>query len=146
MTDSEKLKILRLYYAGMMVDSAANFERTGVVDQVVQLKAAEQKAAGVERRRAMNLQTPRQVFEVLADIFGCAAWQVSDIENGGVEAVTTSCLACAIAKKKGAGRPCSLYCIGPFDGLAASFEPPMKLDVMETMWDGKLCRFRMVKE
>ena len=50
---------------------------------------------------------------------------------------------CAIAKKRGGGRPCALYCINPFRGLAGALSPSRTLEVEETLWESGRCHFRL---
>jgi len=135
---------LQLFYAGLMVDAAANFERFGVLEAVREKKAREQALAAPAQLAQLGIRTPRELFERFAEIFGCASWVVEEKTGGGVLAETRGCLACAIAKKRGEGRPCDLYCINPFRGLASALQPPRRLEVEETLWDGKICRFRLV--
>jgi hypothetical protein len=106
MNEQSDTRTLQLFYAGLMVDAAANFERFGA-------------------------------------IFGCARWELGELDGGAVVAETRTCLACAIAKKQGGGRPCELYCINPFRGLAGAMSPSRDLEVEETLWEGGRCRFRL---
>jgi len=134
---------LQLFYAGLMVDAAANFERFGVLEPVREKKAREQAVAAPGQLAQLGIRTSRELFERFAEIFGCASWVVEEKPSGGVLAQTRGCLACAIAKKRGEGRPCDLYCINPFRGLAAALQPPRHLEVEETLWEGGSCRFRL---
>lgn len=137
----KETKTLQLFYAAQLVDAAANFEHFGVVEQVVAKKAREQSTAAPTQLAQLGITAPRELFERFGAIFGCAAWTVHEEPNGGVLAETTSCLACAIAHKRGAGKPCELYCINPFRGLAAALAPSRALDVQETLWEGSRCVF-----
>ena len=140
MTDTES-KTLKLFYAAQLVDAAANFEDCGVVEKVTAKKKAEQSAAAPAQLAQLGIRAPRELFERFGAIFGCAAWTVNEKPDGGVTAQTASCLACAIAQKRGAGKPCELYRINPFRALAAALVPTRALDVEETLWDGARCVF-----
>jgi hypothetical protein len=141
--DQRTLKTLQLFYAGLMVDAAANFEHFGVAGQVADKKAREQAVAAPAQLAQLGIAAPADLFRRFGSIFGCAQWELKEGADGCVTAETKSCLACAIAKKRGAGRPCELYCINPFRGLAGALQPWRKLEVDETLWEGKRCRFRV---
>jgi hypothetical protein len=142
MDEGEKLKLVRLFYAALMVDSASNYERQGMAEEVAARKAAEQLAAAPGQMAQLGIDSPRAMFEVLAGVFGCADWKLRE-EGGELVAETATCLACAIAKRRGSGRPCSLYCINPFRAYAAALAPKMSLEVRETLWEGGRCLFRV---
>jgi len=134
-------KTLQLFYAGLMVDSAANYEHFGITAQVAEKKQKEQAVAAPRQLAQLGVQTPAEIFLKFASVFGCADWQVTENADGSAAAVTKTCLACGIAKTRGGGKPCQLYCINPFRGLAAALSPSRALDVQETLWEGKECRF-----
>ncbi len=136
-------KTLQLFYAGLMVDAASNFEQFGVLAEVTEKKAREQAIAAPGQLAQLGIGSPRELFERFRELFGCAQWVVTERGDGAVSAETTSCLACAIAKKRGSGRPCDLYCVNPFRGLAQAFQPARRLSVDETLWEGTRCRFRI---
>ena len=41
------------------------------------------------------------------------------------------------------GKPCDLFCIHPFHGMAQAMQPARALRVDETLWEGKRCRFQV---
>lgn len=139
--DNGDRRLLQLFYAGVLVDAAANFERCGVLEEVRERKAREQALAAPAQLAQLGIRTPRELFERFAAIFGCAAWEVGEEVDGAVPAETRTCLACAIARKRGGGRPCDLYCINPFRALAAALQPARRLEVEGTLWEGGSCRF-----
>jgi hypothetical protein len=143
MTDQEKLKTVQLFYAGLMVDAASNFEHFRIAGEVAAKKAAEQRAAAPVQLSQLGVHAPRELFERFAELFGCVRWEVQEGDAGGVVAESRSCLACAMAKKRGSGRPCSLYCVNPFKAFAA--EMGFALEVGETLWEGERCLFRMAR-
>jgi hypothetical protein len=143
MNEQNETRTLQLFYAGLMVDAAANFEHFGVAREVREKKAREQAVAAPAQLAQLGIRTPRELFERFSGIFGCARWELAEGENGALEAQTRSCLACAIAKKRGGGKPCELYCINPFRGLAQALDPARELKVEETLWEGGRCLFRL---
>lgn len=108
MTTESPLRTLQLFYAALMVDAAANFEHFGVEARVAEKKAREQALAAPGQLAQLGVTGPRELFEKSSSLFGCAQWTVSEGPGGGVSAETRGCLACAIAKKRGGGRPCDL--------------------------------------
>ena len=143
MTDTSPRRTLQLFYAALMVDAAGNFEHFGVAAQVAEKKRREQALAAPSQLAQLGIATPRELFERFGEIFGCAQWSVGEQPDGVVTADTRSCLACAIAKKRGGGRPCEIYCINPFMGFAAALSPARRLTVDGTLWEGDRCRFRL---
>ncbi len=143
MTDMGPDRTLQLFYAALMVDAAANFEHFGVEARVAEKKGREQALAAPGQLAQLGITGPRELFEKFGAIFGCAQWTVSEEAGGDVTAEARGCLACAIAKKRGGGRPCGLYCIGPFTALAAAMSPARTLTVDRTLWEGDRCLFRL---
>jgi hypothetical protein len=143
MDEQSQMKTLQLFYAGLMVDAAANFEHFGLLPQVREKKAREQAAAAPAQLVQLGIRAPRELFERFAAIFGCARWELAEEEGGAVRAEARSCLDCAIARKRGGGKPCELYCINPFRALAGALSPARKLAVEETLWEGGRYRFRV---
>src|SRR3972149_2405014 len=143
MNEQNQTRTLQLFYPGLMVDAAANFEHFGVVEQVRQKKAREQAVAAPAQLAQLGIRSPRELFERFTGIFGCARWELAELDAGAVQAETRSCLACAIAKKRGGGKPCELYCINPFRGLAQALNPARELTVEETLWEGGRCLVRL---
>jgi hypothetical protein len=138
--ENDSLKNLQLFYAALMVDSALQYERLGATAEIARLKTAEQAAAAPKQLAGLGVNDAPGLFTRFSEVFGCADWKVRT-EGPRTLAVTTSCLACAIAKRRGGGRPCDLYCINPFRGLAAALSPAGHLSVEETLWEGSSCRF-----
>ncbi len=143
MNDTSDVRTLQLFYAGLMADAAANFEHFGVLEQVREKKAREQEAAAPAQLSQLGIRSPRELFERFGSIFGCARWELTEQEGGALSAETRTCLACAIARKRGGVKPCELYCINPFRALAAALQPARSLQVQETLWEGGRCRFRL---
>jgi hypothetical protein len=143
MNELNSLKTLQLFYAGLMVDAASNFEHFGVIEKVTAKKAQEQLLAAPAQLTQLCIRSSVELFERFSSIFGCAQWNVTDTGGGSVIAQTSTCLACAIAKKRGGGRPCDLYCINTFQALLASLSPAKRLVVEDTLWSWECCHFRI---
>ena len=143
MSTETDARTLQLFYAALMVDAASNFEHFGVSGQVAEKKAREQHLAAPMQLTQLGIHGPRELFERFSALFGCTQWSVIEESPASTVAETRSCLACAIAKKRGSGKPCELYCINPFKSLAGALAPGLALTVDNTLWQGDRCRFRL---
>jgi hypothetical protein len=144
METEKKLKLLQLFYTGVLADSTGNYEKFGILSQVVEKKAKEQRIMAMGQLAQLGVNSPAELFEKFFEIFGCIKWKVDD-SPGKVIAIGDRCLLCAIAKKMEVAQPCSLYCINPFNALTAEMKPRWTLFVNETLWDGKKCEFELIQ-
>jgi hypothetical protein len=140
MTETQTLKTLQLFYAGQLVDAVRQYQKSGVLEEVVARKMLEQQLAAPDQLARLGIQTVEELFTTFSSIFGCANWKIKE-DGTGHKAVTTSCLACAIARKLGAPSPCAISCINPFTGLAKALPQPYSLEARQTLWDGDSCVF-----
>ncbi len=145
METDRKLKLLQLFYAGVLADATDNFEKFGIREAVTEKKVTEQMVMARGQRVQMGIETPEQLLRTSSDIFGCITWDVT-VGHDTVTGEGSSCLLCAIAKKRGIARPCHMYCINPMTAMAATLEPSCTLTVRETLWDGDRCRFEIAKK
>ena len=136
------IKMLKLFYAGILADSVGNYEKFGILDKVTEKKAVEQKVAAKKQLEQLDIHTPEELFYRFSNIFGCIQWQTKE-KNDNIVATGTSCLLCGIAKKMGIARPCDIFCINPFKALACALEPAYQLKVNETLWQGNRCEFEL---
>lgn len=143
MENEQILKTLQLFYAGLLVDAVANFDHVGALETVTAKKETEQVLAAPGQLKQMGITTPADLFRVSGAVFGCAPWTVKDDGKGNTLAEAKSCLACAVAKKRGSPAPCRMYCINPFKALAGAMTPSRGIEVLETLWEGKACVFRV---
>ena len=144
MNTEQKLKMLQLFYAGVLADSVGNYEKFGILEEVTSKKAREQEMSAKRQLAQLGIETPEQIFGIFTEVFGCIRWEVKRDDTGNsLTATGKSCLLCGIAKKTGIAQPCSMYCINPLKGLAGALEPGYTLEAEETLWDGKECRFRL---
>ena len=138
----QKLKTLQMYYAAALADSILRYGREGILDKVAEQKKAEQMNGGAETAMRFGVKEPKQVFEKVQDLFGCANWVCTDTENG-FEAVTKSCMLCAISRKMGNFSPCQIYCISPIEAMMKGVAPNSKFTVMDTLWNSFECKIRV---
>ena len=142
MEDEKKLKTLQMFYAGALADAVLRFGKEEVLEKVTAQKKLEQLATGKIRAAQLDMQKPEEVFTKLAQIFGCANWQIEDNYNG-FEAKATSCLLCGFAKKLGAPSPCNVYCLDAMEGLVKGIDDKAEYEVQSTLWDKTECRVRV---
>lgn len=135
----KKLKSLQMIYAGVLADAVNHFGKAGILEEVTAEKRKIQLLTGKAGAQNLGITNPEEVFTVLADIFGCADWKITSLENG-FAAVASGCLLCALAKKMNASSPCYIYCLNPMEGMVKGLNPELQFRVVETLWDGKECR------
>jgi hypothetical protein len=140
MTETQTLKTLQLFYAGQLVDAVRQYQKSGVLEEVVARKKLEQELAAPDQLARLGIQTVEELFTTFSAIFGCANWKI-ETDTAGCKATASSCLACAIAKKLGSPSPCAISCINPFTALARSLPAPQSLTAEKTLWDSDSCRF-----
>jgi hypothetical protein len=138
----KRLKLLQLFYAGVIADSVSCFERFGITGQVEIKKMAEQKIMAKGQLAQLNIKTHEELFAVFSEIFGCVDWKLSKTANE-LTAESSRCLLCGISKKMDTVQPCNMYCINPMKSLSAALEPGMQLHVEKTLWDSEKCLFRL---
>lgn len=142
MTESERLKTLQLMYAGVLVDAVRQYGSFGILEEVTEKKRIEQELAARDQLSRLGIRTPGELFTVLPEIFGCAAWSPA-AQGDGLRVEARSCLMCALAKRLGAPAPCSIYCVNPSAGMAKALTVPHKLTVKSTLWEGSSCVFEL---
>ena len=139
MDADKRTALLRMFYAAALADSALRLGNEGVLERTTAAKREEQLKSGKTRAQQLGVETPAEVFGVLADIFGCANWRV-DHETGSFTAVATSCVLCGIARKIGAESPCRIHCLDPMEGMVRGVSPNAAFRVESTLWTGDSCR------
>lgn len=69
----KKLKLLQIMYAGALADSVLRMGKEDILEKITAEKKKEQLLTGKVRAEQLGIKTAQQVFEVLSDIFECAA-------------------------------------------------------------------------
>lgn len=139
MEQGKKLKMLQMFYAGALADSAFRMGKGGILEAVTAEKKMEQLATGAVRAQQLGIQRPEEVFVVLPEIFECADWKVKSSTTGFI-AEATRCTLCAMAKKMGTENPCEIYCLDPMEGLVQGVRPGADYRVDSTLWTGQKCQ------
>jgi len=145
METEKRLKMLQLFYAGVLADSIRNYSEAGILDIVESKKEKEQKLAAKGQLAQLNISTPSELFNTFSEIFGCISWDI-DEKPKKINARGHFCMLCAIAKKMDIPKPCNMYCINPFKALIESLENGYQLRVRSTLWESENCEFEVISD
>ena len=143
METEKRLKMLQLFYAGVLADSIRNYSEAGILDIVELKKEKEQKLAAKGQLAQLNISSPVELFNTFSEIFGCISWDVEE-KPEKITARGSFCLLCAIAKKMDIQKPCNLYCINPFRALIDGLANGYQLRVGSTLWESGNCEFEVI--
>ena len=125
-------RLLKLFYAGALVDAVYNYDSHGILEAVTEEKKSRQQVSAAMQLKQLEIEDLSQLYDTFSSIFGCAAWNFDTQTAEKPEARTTSCLLCAIAKKQGTAKPCDAFCINPFTAFADTLG--YELEVASTLW------------
>lgn len=139
MENEKKIKMLQMFYAGALADSVLRLGKEGLLEKVTKEKRQEQMMSGKVRAAQLGIQDPKEVFEILPEVFGCANWKVEE-KSEGFEATATNCMLCTLSKKLGAQSPCKIYCLDPMEGLVHGIDEKSEFDVVSTLWNQNECK------
>lgn len=142
MEQTQQIKMLQMAYAGVLADAVAQYDNEGVLESVTARKRQGQIAGGAVAARQFGVSAPEEAFTKLAEVFGCANWQITP-EADGFMAEATHCMLCGMAKKLHGASPCAIYCLNPMEGMVKGVAPGAKFETLETLWDGQRCRVRV---
>jgi hypothetical protein len=138
MDSGKHIQFLQTAYAGALADAVLQFGKEGVLAGITARKRQENISSGKIRAGQFGITKAEEVFLKLAELFGCASWNISSNSDGFV-ARTNACRLCAIAKKIGAPSPCHLYCLDPMEGMVKALKGDADFAVEETLWEGSKC-------
>lgn len=142
MTESERMKMLQLMYAGVLVDAVRQYGAFGILEQVTEKKRIEQELAARGQVSRLGIRTPEDLFTILPGNFGCANWAL-DAGGPAFRVEASSCLMCALAERLGTEDPCGIFCINPSRAMAGALPEPHSLSVKSTLWEGSSCVFEL---
>jgi hypothetical protein len=145
METEKRLKLLQLFYAGVLADSVRRYSEAGILSHVEAQKAEEQKMAAKGQLAQLQITTPAGIFRLFSEVFGCISWNIEEADNM-VTARGYSCLLCAIAKKMDLPKPCNIYCINPVRAEVEGLEGGFRLNVASTLWESDKCEFEVARE
>jgi hypothetical protein len=112
MESDKHIQILQMAYAGALADAVLQYGKEGVLADITDRKRQENIGSGKVRATQFGITKPEEVFLKLAELFGCASWNITGNSNGFV-AQTSGCKLCAIAKKVGGPQPMPPVLPGP---------------------------------
>lgn len=142
METEKRLKMLQLFYAGVLADSVRRYSEAGILETVEAQKENEQKKAARGQLTQLQISTPPGIFRLYSEVFGCISWNLEKTDNR-VTARGYSCLLCAIAKKMDLPKPCNIYCINPVRAQIEALEGGFSLNVTATLWENDKCEFEV---
>jgi len=140
METEKRLKMLQLFYAGVLADSVRRYSEAGILNEVEAQKEKEQRMAAKGQLAQLQISTPAEIFKMYSEVFGCISWNIEETEDK-LTARGHSCLLCSIAKKMNLPKPCNIYCINPVRAQAESLEGGFRLKVASTLWESDKCEF-----
>ncbi len=140
METEKRLKMLQLFYAGVLADSVRRYSEAGILNEVEAQKEKEQRMAAKGQLAQLQISTPAEIFKMYSEVFGCISWNIEETEDK-LTARGHSCLLCSIAKKMNLPKPCNIYCINPVRAQAESLEGGFRLNVASTLWESDKCEF-----
>ena len=138
METEQKVKTLQMLYAAALADSTLRYGNAGILDEVTAQKRAEQMRTGTSLSERFGVKEPKQAFEKVQDIYGCANWVCEDTDKG-FNAVCTNCMLCALSKQMGAYSPCQVHCLSPIEAMIKGVNPRAEFAVEKTLWGSDKC-------
>ncbi|MCL2138560.1 MAG: hypothetical protein FWH41_03410 [Treponema sp.] len=137
-----KIKVLQKFYAAALADSTVRYGNAGILAEIESQKHAEQMNSGRAYAAQFGVKEPKQVFEKVQDVFGCATWVCEDTEKG-FTAVSNACMLCSFTKKMGAYSPCKMHCLSPIEAMIKAVNPDAGFTVEKTLWDNDKCEVKI---
>jgi len=144
METEKRLKMLQLFYAGVLADSVRRYSEAGILNAVEAQKEKEQRMAAKGQLAQLQISTPAEIFKMFSEVFGCISWDIEQTDDK-LTARGNSCLLCAIAKKMNLPKPCNIYCINPVRAQAESLDGGYRLNVGSTLWESDKCEFVVIR-
>ena len=143
MDTEKKLALMQNTYAASVAETVNTYDRLKVLDYVVEKKAERQSQTAGAMNRMMGITSVEEVFITLADIFGCANWQVEKTADG-YAATATACKLCALSKKMGGANVCRGWCLDPMTAMIADLTDGKtskdQIKVQSTLMEGDMCK------
>lgn len=138
-----KLAIMQNTYAAALAEAINTYERMKVLDYVVEKKKERLTQTAAAMNAQLGVENAEDVFVQMADVFGCANWEVTKTDNG-FTATATACKLCALCKKMGGANPCNGWCLNPMQSMIAATDKRAQFIIKETQMDGNGCRVEVV--
>jgi len=117
----KRLAVLQNTYAVSVAETVNTYAGFNVLETIVEKRKERQAQTAPYLNQQLGIQTVKDVFYKLSEIYGCANWAVEKTENG-YTATATSCKLCALSKKMGGANPCSGWCLDPMIAMLSALE------------------------
>jgi hypothetical protein len=138
METAQKLAVLQNTYAAALAETVNTYAKQGTLDAVVAAKAARQEQTAAAMLAMFGITEPTAVLTVLADVFGCANWQVQATQTG-FTAKASACKLCALSKRMGGANPCQGWCLDPMAAMVRNLDGRNTFTVRHTLMDSDAC-------
>lgn len=139
MENEMRVKILENTYVHVLIDSILNYQKHGILNDVIKEKEEIQMMTGKMQVQNFGITKVEEVFTKLSETFNCAKWEINETEDG-LEMISKSCKLCDCAKKMNAESPCHVYCLNPMKGMVRGLDDQLEFEVKETLYGGDKCR------
>jgi hypothetical protein len=144
MDTQQHIRLLQITYAAQLADAVRQYGQAGILERVTEEKRAERRHSAGAQVARLGVTAPEAAFTTSAELFGCADWAVTESGVAGdFEASAGRCLLCAMVKKAGGPSPCRIFCLDPIEAMVQGLRPEARIEVLETLYDGKRCRVRV---
>ncbi len=143
MNTEMKLVLMQNTYAASVAETANTYDKLKVLDPVVEKRLERQNQTAAAMNKMMGITSVEEVFLTLADVFGCANWQVTKTADG-YEATATACKLCALSKKMGGANACRGWCLYPMIAMICDISGGKitndQITVKSTLMEGDHCK------
>lgn len=143
MDTEKKLFLMQNTYAAAVAETVNTYDRLKVLDDVVEKRAERQNQTAGAMNKMMGITSVEEVFIHLADVFGCANWQVARTAEG-YEATATTCKLCALSKRMGGANACRGWCLDPMTAMIVDITGGKitkdRIEVKSTLMEGEQCK------
>jgi hypothetical protein len=143
MDTEKKLSLMQNTYAAAVAETVNTYDRLKVLDTIVEKRAERQNQTAGAMNKMMGIASVEEVFINLADVFGCANWQVNKTADG-YEATATACKLCALSKKMGGANACRGWCLDPMTAMIGDVSSGKitkdRIDVQSTLMESDQCK------
>lgn len=142
----DKTRLLQLFYARDLVEANHNYIKYGIFDLIYKNKEKETEKFVEKQIQVFDIKSIDDLYNMINEIYGFANWEIDNFNENEIEAVTSTCILCEIAKKRGIEKPCDLFCINYLKIFLHKLG--FELVVNKTLWYNIECYFvhRKLKE
>lgn len=144
MMDTEKkLSLMQNTYAAAVAETVNTYDRLKVLDAIVEKRAERQGQTAGAMNKMMGITSVEEVFINLADVFGCANWQVAKTAEG-YEATASACKLCTLSKRMGGANACRGWCLDPMIAMIGDVTGGKitkdRINAISTLMEGDQCK------